>query len=332
MISVAKDQWYQSDRLGGLRRFAAAITIFNIFGHTLLGFELAWIHPFVALATAYSLEILLEIIDARTHRRPVKFRGGFKKLVDFLLSAHISAMAVSMLLYPNGRLMPVAFAAAVAIASKQVFQVRCGERFRHFLNPSNFGITITLLAFPWVGIAQPYQFTENLGAYGDWILPAIIVCSGTFLNWRFTHRIPLLLAWVGGFAAQAFIRHSIFDFPLIPALVPMTGVAFVLFTYYMVTDPATTPSSHRAQIAFGASVAALYGVLMSLHIVFGFFFSLTLVTLTRGVYMWARSLAPAVEEIAADPVRSVLSPAQPLPAPAIADDVPDGVLVGGSEG
>ena len=41
-------------------------------------------------------------------------------------------------------------------------------------------------------------------------------------------------------------------------------MAFLLFTFYMVTDPGTTPVEPRGQIAFGAVVAAAYGVLMSL--------------------------------------------------------------------
>ena len=53
----------------------------------------------------------------------------------------------------------------------------------------------------------------------------------------------------------------------------MTGVAFLLFTFYMVTDPATTPSTPRGQIAFGAAVAAAYGLLMAFHVVFGLFFA-----------------------------------------------------------
>ncbi|MBX3395581.1 MAG: RnfABCDGE type electron transport complex subunit D [Phycisphaerae bacterium] len=289
---IAKDRWYQADRLGGLRRFAAAITILNLLGHTLLGFEPAWAHPFVAVATAYTLELILEVLDARANNRSFRFLGGgVTGFIDFFLSAHISAMAVSMLLYANERLWPISFAAAVAIASKAILQVRCGERVRHFLNPSNFGITVTLLAFPWVGIAQPYQFTENLGHYGDWILPAVIVCSGSFLNWRFTRRLPLIVAWLGGFALQAVIRHLILGAAVVPSLAPMTGVAFLLFTFYMVTDPPTTPASRPAQIAFGLSVAATYGVLMSLHIVFGFFFALSIVTFSRGIYLWLASLA-----------------------------------------
>jgi hypothetical protein len=67
----------------------------------------------------------------------------------------------------------------------------------------------------------------------------------------------------------------------------MTGLAFVLFTFYMVTDPGTTPSRPRAQLAFGAAVAGTYGVLVSLHVVFGLFFALALVTATRGLAMHA---------------------------------------------
>jgi hypothetical protein len=283
---IADNSWDKSHRLAGLRRFAIAITILNLLGHTILGFEQSWIQPFVGIFTAYSVELLLEIIDSKINQRSPHFSGGWKNLVDFLLSAHISGLAVSMLLYANERLLPIAFASAVAITSKAVFRVPVGQQTRHFLNPSNFGISVTLVLFPWVGIAPPYQFTENLSGAADWILPAIIVCSGTFLNSRFTGKIPLIAGWVGGFIIQAFLRSWIFSTPIIPALIPMTGVAFVLFTFYMVTDPGTVPSKPLHQIIFGASVAAIYGLLMLNHIVFGFFFALTTVCIFRGINLY----------------------------------------------
>src|SRR5439155_12483680 len=131
--------------LGGLRRFAVAITTLNVFGHTVLGFEQPWIVPFVVLATAYALEIAIEAVDARACERRAKFSGGFRPLVDFLLPAHISALAVGMLIYANEHLWVMAFASAVAIASKALFRVRVGvappggaQRTAHFFNPSNF--------------------------------------------------------------------------------------------------------------------------------------------------------------------------------------------------
>ncbi len=298
-----KNTWKEATRLGGLRRFATAITVLNLLGHFWFGFEQAWAVPLVSLSAAYGTELLLECLDARLAGRAVRFWGSPGRLVDFLLSAHISGLAVGMLLYANSRLWPVAFAAAAAIASKNVFRVPAQGGTRHFFNPSNIGITITLLLFPWVGIAQPYQFTENLPGAGDWILPAIIVCSGTFLNARFTKRLPLICAWLSCFLVQALLRHWLLGARLESALLPMTGVAFILYTFYMVTDPATTPSSPRGQVTFGASVAFTYGLLMVSHIVFGLFFALSIVCGARGLLLAAEArlarvpaVQPAVEE------------------------------------
>ncbi|MBW4548594.1 MAG: RnfABCDGE type electron transport complex subunit D [Symplocastrum torsivum CPER-KK1] len=288
---VIDSNWDRTNRLAGLRRFAVAISLLNILGHTILGFEQSWAQPLVALVTAYSLEILLEWVDAWVNQRTPGFVGSFGQLVDFLLSAHITGLAIAMLLYANDRLLLIAFATAVAIGSKAIVRAPVGNSTRHFLNPSNLGITITLLLFPWVGIAPPYQFTENLSGIGDWILPGLLIVSGTFLNARFTHRLPLIAAWLGGFAVQALLRSLVFGMPIVAGFVPMTGVAFLLFTFYMVTDPGTTPSKPLNQVIFGASVAAVYGLLMVSHIVFGFFFALTLVCTLRGLVFYAQALA-----------------------------------------
>jgi hypothetical protein len=207
-------------------------------------------------------------------------------LVDFMLSAHISGLAVSMLLYPGERIMPVVFAAVVAIASKTLIRAPVGSAWRHVFNPSNLGITVTLLAFPWVGIAPPYQFTENLFGAADWVLPGVIVLTGSLLNGRLTGRLPLIAGWLGGFIAQAALRSAFTGSPLAAGLMPMTGVAFILYTFYMVTDPATTPERPKAQAAFGLAVAFAYGALMTMHVVFGLFFALTLVSSLRCAGLW----------------------------------------------
>jgi hypothetical protein len=281
-------------RLGGLWRFAIAISVLNILGHTWLGFEQAWAHPFVALAAAYFTELSIETVDALVNRRRPRFRGGVRTMVEFLLSAHITGLAVSMLLYTNQRFWVIAFAAAAAIASKALLRAPFvvadlpPERWptRHYFNPSNLGITLTLLLFPWVGIAPPYQFTENTSGIVDFILPGIVVLTGTFLNTKFTGKLPLIGAWLACFVAQAVVRSLLQDLPVAAALDPMTGLAFVLFTFYMVTDPATTPTDIRRQIVFGGSVAVAYGLLVQLHVVFGLFLALTAVSGVRGLLLY----------------------------------------------
>jgi hypothetical protein len=310
------EKWYRSNRLGGLRRFATAITLLNIFGHSWLGFEQSWLQPLVALATAYSMEVWLELVECRLERRKPRFLGGVVPFIDFFLPAHITGLACAMLLYSNERLAPIALAAAVGIASKHLLCVKIGNGWRHFYNPSNLGITVTLLLFPWVGIAPPYHFTENLTGYGDWVLPAIIICSGTFLNTRYTKRLALIAAWLMGFVTQAYVRHLWFGTSLGGALMPMSGVAFILYTFYMVTDPPTTPGNTRGQIFFGASVAIVYGLLMVAHIVFGLFFALTIVSTVRGAYLYARNWSEARAAAtfpARETVERIIAP-QPQPA------------------
>jgi hypothetical protein len=238
--TTATDRQYKPDQLGGLRRFALAITVFNVLGHLWFGFEQSYVQPLASLATAYVTQLLLDTLQAwAEHRRP-GFTRGLGALVNSLLSAHISALACAMLLYANDRIWVVCFAAAVAITSKTLFRMPVGTAkgawplllfqlvmfllllqtgeatsywfpiapqwmvtfrlgmlalllvlaalfpvgvpTRHYLNPSNFGIAVTLLLFPSVGIAAPYHFTENLGPVGDWVLPMVIICTGSILN------------------------------------------------------------------------------------------------------------------------------------------------------
>ncbi len=286
----------QPNRLGGLRRFAISITVFNLLGHTVFGFEQSWAQLLVSLATAYIMEILLELVDAKANRRRPYFAGGLHQAVDFLLPAHITGLAISMLIYANDQLAPFVFAVAVAIGSKAIFRIPLGRGTRHFFNPSNLGITITLLLFPWVGIAPPYHFTENLYGLADWILPLLILISGSFINSRFTGRIPLITVWLVGFAAQALLRSLIFGTSVIAAWLPMTGLAFILYTFYMITDPATTPDQRWSQVAFGFTVALVYCMALLMHVVFGLFFALTVTCALRGIAVYSSDLIRRISE------------------------------------
>lgn len=270
----------------GVLPFAIAITALNLLGHLWLGFEQPWATPFVAVGTAYACELAIEVAINGWHG--ARFRGSWRHLLHFLLPAHISGLAVGMLLFAGENFVVIAFAAAVAIFSKVLLRVAApgapAGTTVHYMNPSNLGIAISLVIFnKYVGVAPPYQFTENVSGALDWVLPGLILCSGSFLNYRATKRIPLILAWLGGFVLQAAVRSWISPQQFVPMLMPMTGMAFVLFTFYMVTDPMTTPREWKAQVAFGASTAALYGFLTHAGIVFGLFFALCTVCAVRGM-------------------------------------------------
>ncbi|CAH9417060.1 enediyne biosynthesis protein [Streptomyces sp. TSRI0445] len=270
-----------------LRRFAISITVLNIAGYTVLGFEQPWLWPFIAVAVAYCVETVLEFIGARVEeRRPRYAGGGTKGVLEFLYPSHITALAVNMLLYVNDRLWVMVLGVVIAVSAKWVLRAPVRGKPRHFMNPSNFGIAVVLLLFPWASIAPPYQFTEYTDGAVDWIIPAVIVTLGTLLNAKLTGRMWLIGGWLVVFVLQAVLRGVLFDTAIPPALGMMTGVAFVLFTNYMVTDPGTTPSRPVAQVAFGGGVAVTYGVMTGLGIAYGLFFATAVVCLVRGGYLW----------------------------------------------
>ncbi|MGW3181897.1 enediyne biosynthesis protein [Kitasatospora sp. NPDC001119] len=271
-----------------LRNFALSISVFNIFGYTLLGFEQPWLWPFVAVFTAYACEIGFELISAWAQRRAPRFRGnGFRGVYEFLLPAHITALAVNMLTYGNNQLLPIVFGVVIGVGGKHALQAPIAGRMRHFMNPSNFGITMSLVCFgSWFSIAPPYEFTENANTFFRVMIPLIIATAGTVINALLTKRTPLIVGWLGAFAIQAFLRHWIWDVALFSALGPMTGVAFVLFTNYMISDPGTTPVKGRAQFVFGSSVAFVYAILMVFNVVYTLFFATTLVCALRGLGWW----------------------------------------------
>jgi hypothetical protein len=277
-------------RLAALRRFAITITVLNLLGRTILGFENSWAQMFVALSMAYLTEIILEIVDATANKKTPRFTGGVKNFIDFLLPAHISGMAVSMLLYCGSQLLPFAFAGTVAIASKALLTVKMNNSERHFLNPSNTGIALTVLLFPTLAPIMPWQFTESLSSNWSSAFAVIVVVLGTYMNWRYTRRMSLVLGWVLAFAIQGEIRCLINGLPLIVGLIPITGVSVLLFTFYMITDPGATPSDWREQVVFGAATAAVYCFLVLAHIGFAFFYALLIVSLGRGLFLYLREM------------------------------------------
>lgn len=281
-------------RLLALWCFAGLLIIWNILGHTLLGFEQAWAHPFIGVASALFFQILLDSLAAYSRHQQPRFLAGWRSWADFAPPAIITGLACTMLLYPNERIWPFAFATAVAIGSKVLFRAPVGDgRTQHFYNPSNLGVAATLLLFPWVGFAPPYHFTRNLTGEWNWVVPVLILLSGIFIHSRFTGRRPLCLAWITGFVLQGLFRSWLYGNPWYVPLVPMTSAAFIVFTLYMIPDPATTPLDPKRQILFGVAVALVYGALQMLHIVFGLFLALAVVCTCRGVGLYLSHLRNA---------------------------------------
>jgi enediyne biosynthesis protein E5 len=275
-------------RLFALWYFTTLMIVWNIIGHIVLGFEQSWATPVVAVVTAVLVSMALDWVDARARHRQLRFTGSVGNFLNFLPACFIPGFACGMLLYPNERLWPVVFAVVVSIGSKLIFRAPVGKGLtQHIFNPSNFGVAATLLLLPEVSFAPPYHFTENITGLWDWMVPMIVLVSGIVVHGLFTGRLPLVAAWIAGFVLQGMVRAGWFGTPLIVPIMPMTSAAFIIFTLYMIPDPATTPLKPARQVVFGFSVAMVYGILQLLHLVFGLFFALLSVCAIRGLSLHA---------------------------------------------
>jgi len=279
-------------RLFALWYFTTLMIIWNVLGHVKLGFEQSWATPIVAVVTAVLVSMFLDWIDARAKNRELRFTGSLGSFLNFLPACLIPGFACGMLLYANERLWPVVFAVVLSMGSKVILRAPVGNgHTQHIFNPSNFGVGATLVLFPDVSFAPPYHFTENITGMWDWGVPLIVLTTGIIIHALFTGRLPLVGAWILGFILQGLLRAQYFGIPSIVPLVPMTSAAFIIFTLYMIPDPATTPLRPARQALFGFAVAFVYGILQMLHLVFGLFFALLIVCAIRGVALHLNALS-----------------------------------------
>jgi hypothetical protein len=278
-------------RLFALWYFTTLMIVWNVVGHTVLGFEQSWASPPTAIATAVVVSMLLDWVDARARGRALRFTGGLGNFLNFLPACLIPGFACSMLLFSNERLWPLVFAVTLSIGSKVILRAPVGGgHTQHIFNPSNLGVGATLVLLPDVSFAPPYHFTENVTGLWDLGVPALILLTGIVVHALFTGRLPLVAAWVGGFILQGVVRAWLGGTPAIVPLMPMTSAAFIIFTLYMIPDPATTPLAAGRQTLFGFSVALVYGILQAVHVVFGLFYALLIVCAIRGLSLHALAL------------------------------------------
>jgi Na+-transporting NADH:ubiquinone oxidoreductase subunit NqrB len=170
-----------------------------------------------------------------------------------LLSPLITAFGLTLLLRAGAWWVPP-LAAALAISSK--FALRINGR--HFFNPANFGLCCLMLITrkAW---CSPTQWGEGA------VLLLWILALGCAVAHR-AFRSDVSLAFLGSFAALRAARVLYLGQSPAALLHQLESGSLLLFTFFMISDPKTTPLSRPARLAFAATVAGLAFVLQ-LHFI-----------------------------------------------------------------
>jgi Na+-transporting NADH:ubiquinone oxidoreductase subunit NqrB len=186
----------------------------------------------------------------------------------------ISGLSLCLLLRTNS-LWLAGLAAAVAIASKFVVRVHG----KHLFNPTNAGIVLTILVTGRVWVSP--------GQWGNVAFFAFLMaCLGGLVVNR-AARSDVTWAFMAAYLALVFGRSAWLGEPMAIPLHRVENGALLLFTFFMISDPKTTPDSRAGRMVFAVVVATVaWYVQFRLFRTNGLLWALAIAALTVPVIDW----------------------------------------------
>ena len=205
----------------------AALSVLLAYGMTRLGFDVTPERAALIVGTA----LLTQWVCSRLARI------GFDPR-----SALISALSLCLLLRSNSAL-PLAAGAIIAVASKFVIRVRG----KHVFNPTDGAIVALMLMTNRVWVSPGQWGNVTFFAF-------LITCLGGLVVNR-ASRSDVTYAFILFYCALMFGRSLWLGEPMIIPLHRLENGALLLFTFFMISDPRTTPDARTGRILFAAIVA-----------------------------------------------------------------------------
>jgi enediyne biosynthesis protein E5 len=199
-----------------------------VYGMGWLAFDITPARAVLLLATALGTQA----VGDRLERRAVNWR-----------SALISGLSLCLLLRTNRTELAIA-AAVVAIGAKFVFRLHG----KHLFNPTNGGIVALLLVTDQVWVSPGQWGSAAFFAF-------LMACLGGVVVNR-ASRSDVTYAFIVFYCALLFGRSAYLGEPMAIPLHRLGSGALLLFTFFMISDPKTTPDSRSGRILFAALVAA----------------------------------------------------------------------------
>ncbi len=227
----------------------ACLTSFTVLGAVVLHFPISTAQLILVLATCVITE---EALALKARRRLI-----------FPASALITGLSLGLLLRSASDGIFVV-AGVVAILSKQVIQARG----KHIFNPSDLGLVAVLLLFG-------HAVTVSPGQWGTaFILLFFIANAGLFAIFsvrRFHVVLSLYLAYAAAEAVRLALSGALSSYEQ-----TVVNASVLLFAFFMVTDPRTSPSTRAGRILYAAWVGLLGVALQAAGLAAGLFYALAI--------------------------------------------------------
>jgi Na+-transporting NADH:ubiquinone oxidoreductase subunit NqrB len=160
------------------------------------------------------------------------------------LSPLITSLGLSLLLRTDAFWVGP-FAAAVAISSKFVLRVRG----KHLFNPTNLGLVAAMLLTPHAW-CSPSQWGHSGALLGWFAAFGLAVAHRSF-------RSDVSLAFLGSWVLLKAARIFYLGAPWASLQHQLSAGGLILFTFFMISDPKTTPDHRVGRVLYALFVAGL---------------------------------------------------------------------------
>jgi len=167
------------------------------------------------------------------------------------LSAFVTTCGISILVRADALWVHPALA-CLAISSKFVLRFGEGESRGHILNPANLAAFSAMMFMPHAWLSPGQWGQETLSAL--WIMALGATVSGRVKRWDVS--LTFLAAWLGLLGARLAWLGYTPDLAADMWMHQALNGATLLFAFFMISDPMTTPQHAGARIAYAVCVAA----------------------------------------------------------------------------
>lgn len=211
--------------------------IFLGYGILFLHWQAEWFYYIIFLISGLLFQLVADsLIAKKISFHAIIEKGGWKSVV-------ISCFSLCLLLKANHWSVCV-LASAITILSKYILK----WNGKHIFNPSALGIaaTVYITGEAWI---SPGQWGSNM------VLFFTIICFGCIVVTK-VQKLDATLAFISSYAALLFIRQIIYlGWPADFFIQSVTTGSLLLFSFFMITDPKTTPDHPTARIIWAVLLA-----------------------------------------------------------------------------
>jgi Na+-transporting NADH:ubiquinone oxidoreductase subunit NqrB len=218
-------------RLADPRYYQVAVltTLLGI-GVFVLDFGIRWQNAVAIILTAQAAQFICSRLSGLPRFDP--------------MSALITSLSLTLLLRTELIALAVA-AAAIAISSKFIIRVNG----KHVFNPANAALVTLMLLSDYAWVSSGQWGSAAIGAFG-------LACLG-FLVLTRARRAETTIAFLACYGALLFGRALWLGDPISIPVHQLQNGALLIFAFFMISDPKTTPDAAIGRVVFAALVASV---------------------------------------------------------------------------